>query len=138
MARLQSEFCTKDLFVRATNFLTKNAPNFSPNILSLCSVGQKNPGKFPPNFPLNFPNFPAKNQKKSPASFCRSAGRKVFHDKGLIMLSGHTQYAVSLARASKGLNDRKCTPILGCTPRGSCNTTLLRRVLRRFFKGNAS
>ena len=22
------------------------------------------PGKFPPNFPLNFPNFPAKNQKK--------------------------------------------------------------------------
>ena len=27
-------------------------------------MGQKNPGKFPPNFPLNFPNFPAKNQKK--------------------------------------------------------------------------
>ena len=24
--------------------------------------------------------------------------------------------------------------ILGCTPRGSCNNTLLRRVLRRFFK----
>ena len=25
-------------------------------------------------------------------------------------------------------------PFLGCTPRGSCNCTLLRRVLRRFFK----
>ena len=39
-ARLQSEFCTKDFF-RATNFLTKNAPKFSPTFLSLCSVGQK-------------------------------------------------------------------------------------------------
>ena len=63
VARLQSEFCTKDFF-QATNFLTKNAPKFSPKFLSLCSVGQKNPAKFPPNFPLNFPNFPAKNQKK--------------------------------------------------------------------------
>ena len=64
VARLQSEFCTKDFF-RATNFLTKNAPKFSPIFLSLCSMGQKkNPGKFPPNFPLKFPNFPAKNQKK--------------------------------------------------------------------------
>ena len=25
---------------------------------------EKISGKFPPNFPLNFPNFPAKNQKK--------------------------------------------------------------------------
>ena len=40
VARLQSEFCTKDFF-RATNFLTKNAPKFSPKFLSLCSVGQK-------------------------------------------------------------------------------------------------
>ena len=40
MARLQSEFCTKDFF-RATIFLTKNAPKFSPKCLSLCSVGQK-------------------------------------------------------------------------------------------------
>ena len=39
-----------------------------PDILSLYSVGQKNPAKFPPN-------FPAKNQKNSPTSFCRSAGR---------------------------------------------------------------
>ena len=28
--------------------------------------------------------------------------------------------------------------LTGCTPRGSCNNTLLRRVLRRFFKGSAS
>ena len=77
MACLQSEFCTKDFF-RATNFLPKNAPKFSPKFLSLCSVGQKKiPGKFPPNFPLNFPNFPAKNLKKnSPTSLCRSAGRR--------------------------------------------------------------
>ena len=27
---------------------------------------------------------------------------------------------------------------VGRTPRGSCNNTLLRRVLRRFFKGSAS
>ena len=75
VARLQSEFCTKD-FLRATHFLTKHAPKFSPIFFCLCFVGQKNPGKFPPNFPLNFPNFPAKNQKKnSPTSFCRSAGR---------------------------------------------------------------
>ena len=66
VARLQSEFCTKDFF-RATNFLTKKLlRHFPPKFLSLCcSVGQKKiPGKFPPNFPLNFPNFPAKNQNK--------------------------------------------------------------------------
>ena len=34
---------------------------------------RKNPAKFPPNFPAN---FPAENQKYSPTSFCRSAGRK--------------------------------------------------------------
>ena len=72
VARLQSEFCTKDLF-RATNFLRKMPPKFSPNFLSLCSVGRR---KSPANFPLNFPNFPAKYQKKSPTSFCRSAGRR--------------------------------------------------------------
>ena len=27
---------------------------------------------------------------------------------------------------------------IGCTPRGSCNRTLLRRLLRRLFKGSAS
>ena len=64
VARLQSEFCTKDFF-RATNFLTKNAPKFPPNFFEPLFCGsEKIPGKFPPNFPLNFPNFPAKNQKK--------------------------------------------------------------------------
>ena len=63
VARLQSEFCTKDFF-RATNFVTKNAPKISPKLLSLCSVGSENPAKFPQNFPLKFPNFPPKNQKK--------------------------------------------------------------------------
>ena len=28
--------------------------------------------------------------------------------------------------------------VVGRTPRGSCNNTLLRRVLRRFFEGDAS
>ena len=36
---------------------------------------EKIPGKFSLNFPLNFPNFPAEDQKKAPTSFCRSAGR---------------------------------------------------------------
>ena len=40
VARLQSEFRTKDFF-QAMNFVTKNAPKFSPKFLSLCSVGQK-------------------------------------------------------------------------------------------------
>ena len=36
------------------------------------------------------------------------------------------------------LHERSQRNFLGCTPRGSCNRTLLRRVLRRFFKGSAS
>ena len=75
VARLQSEFCTKDFF-RATNFLTKNAPKFSPKCLSLCSVGQKKSQKIPSKFPTKFSKFPCeKSKKKSPTSFCRSAGR---------------------------------------------------------------
>ena len=76
VARLQSEFCTKDFF-RATNFLTKNVPNFPRKFWAFVLWVRKNPGKFPPNFPLNFPNFPAKKStKNSPTSFCRSAGRR--------------------------------------------------------------
>ena len=98
MARLQSEFCTKDIF-RATNFHTKNAPKFSPKFLSLCSVGQKKiPGKFPPNFPQFFPNFPVKNQKKkSPTSFCRNAGRILgpFRGLGIRVDPSFQQFGVS-------------------------------------------
>ena len=50
MARLQSEFCTKDFFFRATNFPYEKC-SAPPKFLSLCSVGQKKSGKFPPNFP---------------------------------------------------------------------------------------
>ena len=57
----------------ACQFLTKTAQKFPQKFLSLYSVG---PAKFPPKFP----NFPAKNLKKSPTSFCRSAGRRFFTD----------------------------------------------------------
>ena len=63
VARLQSEFCTKDFF-RATNFLTKNAPKFSLKILSLCSVGQKKSPENPSKFPTKFSKFPCEKSKK--------------------------------------------------------------------------
>ena len=37
---------------------------FPENFEPLFCGSEKISGKFPPNFPLNFPNFPAKNQKK--------------------------------------------------------------------------
>ena len=63
VARLQSEFCTKDFFW-ATNFLTKNAPKFSPKFLSLCSVGQKKSRKIPSKFPTQFSKVPCEKAKK--------------------------------------------------------------------------
>ena len=45
-------------------FLRKMLRNFPRNFWAFVLWVRKNPGKFPPNFPLNFPNFPAKNQKK--------------------------------------------------------------------------
>ena len=75
----------------ATNILTKNAPKFSPKLLSLYSVGQKNPPKFPPNFP---PNFPPKILKYSLMSFCRSAGRRLLfarHDASLLLSTGENR-----------------------------------------------
>ena len=39
----------------ATNFLTKNAPKFSPNILNLYLVGLKTSLKIPAKFPNEFP-----------------------------------------------------------------------------------
>ena len=65
VARLQSEFCTKDFFFRATNFVTKNAPKFSPKFLSLCSVGQKKSRKIPSKFPTKFSKFPCEKSKKN-------------------------------------------------------------------------
>ena len=81
VARLQSEFCTKDFFW-ATNFLTKNAPKFPPKFLSLYSVGQKNSRQIPAKFPTKFLKFPCEKKKKSPTSFCRSAGRKKWLKSG--------------------------------------------------------
>ena len=59
VARLQNKVATKYL-IRVTS-LVKNAPNFSPKLLSLSLLGLKNPAKFPPNFSQN---FPPKSQKK--------------------------------------------------------------------------
>ena len=64
VARLQSEFCTKD-FCRATNSLTKNAPKISPKFLRLCSVGQKKSRKIPSKFPTKFSKFPCEKSKKN-------------------------------------------------------------------------
>ena len=77
VARLQSEFCTKDFF-RATNFFTKNAPKFSPKFLTEIFEplfrGSEKSRKIPSKFPTEFSKFPCE-KKKSPTSFCRSAGR---------------------------------------------------------------
>ena len=78
VARLQSEFCTKDFF-RATNFLTKNAPKISPEIFEPLFCGsEKIPGKSPPNFPLDIPNFPAINQKKFTDELLQERREKLF------------------------------------------------------------
>ena len=61
VARLQNEVGTKDFF-QGTNFLTKNAPKFSPNFLSLCFVGPKRSRKIPAKFPAKFPS--PKSKKK--------------------------------------------------------------------------
>ena len=74
MARLQNEVGTNDFF-RGTNFLTKNAPKFSPNFLSLCFVGPKKSRKIPAKFPAKFPS--PKSKKNSPTSFCRGSHANV-------------------------------------------------------------
>ena len=62
--RVQSEACTKN-YLRATKFLTKNAPKFSPKCCAFVLWFRRNPTKFPP-----------KNQENSPTSFCRRARRR--------------------------------------------------------------
>ena len=53
------------IFFRATNFSCEKCSEIFPEIFEPLFCGSEQiPGKFPPNFPLNFPNFPAKNQKK--------------------------------------------------------------------------
>ena len=79
VARLQNEVGTKDFF-RATNFLTKNAPKFSPKFLSLYLWVRKNPQNPRQNFrQISLPKI----KKKSPTSFCRIARRMFFFSKRL-------------------------------------------------------
>ena len=49
---------------RATNFVTKNIPKFSPKFLSLCSVGQKKSCKIPSKSPTQFSKFPFEKSNK--------------------------------------------------------------------------
>ena len=75
VARLQSEFCTKD-FLLSYEFSYEKCSESSPEIFE--PLFRKNPAKFLPNFPPNFQISLRKIKKKSPASFCRSAGRSFF------------------------------------------------------------
>ena len=80
VARLQNEVGTKDFFW-GTNFLTKNAPNFSPKILSLYFVGQKKSRKIPAKFPAKFPSPKSKKIHRRASAgapgedFCKPTGR---------------------------------------------------------------
>ena len=66
VARLQNEVGTKD-FLRH-EFSHEKCSEIFPKFFEPYSAGQKNPAKFPPN-------FPPQNQKKAPTSFSRSARR---------------------------------------------------------------
>ena len=57
------------IFFVLRNSSRKMFRSFPRNFRAFISWVRKNPAKFPPN-------FPPKNQKKSPTSFCRSAGRR--------------------------------------------------------------
>ena len=81
----------RKIFFELRIFLRKMLRNFPRNFWAFVLWVRKNPGKFPPNFPLNLPNFPATNQKTSPTSFCRSAGRTNRHETNLLASwSSHT------------------------------------------------
>ena len=60
VARLQSEFCTKDFFL-SYEF---SCPEIFPEFLSLSSVGQKKSRKIPAKFPTKFPKFPCEKSRK--------------------------------------------------------------------------
>ena len=76
VARLQSEFCTKDFFFEPRIFLRKMLRNFPRNFGAFVLWVRKNSRKIPAEFPTKFPKFPCKKiKKKSPTSFCRIAGR---------------------------------------------------------------
>ena len=71
----RTKFARK-IFFKARNFSRKMLRYFPRNVRAFSLWVRKIPAKFPPNFP---PNFPPQNQKrKSPTSFCRSAGRISF------------------------------------------------------------
>ena len=55
-----------------SNFLTKNAPKFSPKVLSLHSVARKAPAKCPQDFPAKKTR---KIHRRAVTSFCRRTGR---------------------------------------------------------------
>ena len=85
VARLQNEVGTKDFF-RGTNFLTKNAPKFSPIFLSLYFMGRKKSRKIPAKFPTKFPS--PKSKKNSPTSFCRGSHANILSIGILFVCSG--------------------------------------------------
>ena len=97
MARLQSEFCAKDVFW-ATNFLTKNAPKLSPKFVSLYSVGQKkSPKKFPPKFPTKFPC--EKSEKLHRRASAGAQGEKFVSECNHFCADSNSSMALSPAQA---------------------------------------
>ena len=68
----------RKIFFELRIFLRKLLRNFPRNFRAFVLWVRKNPGKFPPNFPLNFPNFPAKNQKKFTDELLQEHREKTF------------------------------------------------------------
>ena len=80
------------IFVRGTNFLTKNDPKFCQNILSLYFVGPTKCGKSSRQTSL------PKIKKKAPTSFCRSAGRTISGATVTVRLIGSQKLPPDMGR----------------------------------------
>ena len=62
--------------------------------------------------------------------------RDIFETSGT-PTTGHLNHSPRISRTETSCQGAFFCCFIGCTPRGSCTNMLLRRVLRRFFKGSA-
>ena len=104
VARLQSEFLHADFFW-ATNFLTKNAPKFSPKFLSLSSVVQKKSRKIPAKLPTKFPC--KKSKKIHRRASAGAQGEQIVLDffLGAVILAGECEWFRTLVSGEVGLGE---------------------------------
>ena len=115
-------------FFRATKSLTKNAPEFSPKVLSLYFVGPKESRKIPATFPAKFPSQKYKKITDELLQDCRENSCPPINDRNLTWKLSIDSLCLKTSASADNQREKKSIRNFSIDPRLSIQTSIVDTV----------